>query len=306
MNALLDDTKWELDNEKSVDGPMRQLIEDLNMNRKKSHETVWRNSIEGNIRRHPVYPLLLEDPMVRHSTVQPRGYPGDAELIDYIYGSDNIRPAIDAASSLGRRLNQFNVMTPAASAVRSRLRLAATEIDRLAATGSRPHILSIACGHLREAQYLESLPKGQLGRFVGVDQDPVSLALVRRESQHYGVEAIQCDARMLLRFGLSKLGTFDFIYSLGLYDYLSDNAARRLLTTAVNMLNRGGKVWIANFVEDISSAGYMEAVMDWWLTYRSEDRLRSLAEAIDPGKIATCSTFVEPEGNVALLEIVRA
>jgi hypothetical protein len=35
--------------------------------------------------------------------------------------------------------------------------------------------------------------------------------------------------------GIAGLGKFDFIYSLGLCDYLSDAAARHLLATAVDM-----------------------------------------------------------------------
>ena len=72
------------------------------------------------------------------------------------------------------------------------------------------------------------------------------------------------------------------------------------------MLRPGGKVWIANFVENLWSAGYMEAVMDWWLIYRSEDRMNSLADRIDGKKIASWRTFREPESNVVFLEVTRA
>jgi hypothetical protein len=306
MNALLDETLNQLQSANVVDGTVAGLISSLAAHRKQSSDAEWRNWVESDVRRHQVYPTLLEDPFVRHAAARPRGYPGDAELLDYIYGSGNVLPMIEGASSLGRRLYDYDRETPAPAAVRNRLRMAAAEVDRMASTGSRPHVLSIACGHLREAQYLESLRNGTLGRFVGADQDPLSLELVRREWGYLGVEARECDARMLIRRGLSTLGKFDFIYSLGLYDYLSDKAAARLLETALNMLNPGGKVWIANFMPDIWTAAYMEAVMDWWLIYRSEDQLGSLTDRIDPAKIASSRTFVEPAKNVAFLEVVRA
>jgi len=144
-----------------------------------------------------------------------------------------------------------------------------------------------------------------LGRFVALDQDPLSLALVRRDWADRGVEVREGSALGLIRAGREEFGRFDFIYALGLYDYLSDEAGRRLLAAAVDMLNPGGRVWIANFTENLWSSGYMEAVMDWWLVYRSEAQLASMADYIDPSKIASQRVFFEPHRNVAILEVVR-
>ena len=304
-NSFFDETFCQLQSEENVGAPVAGLIAELYGRRRESSQSAWREFATG-FRRHPVYPILLEDPFVRHSAERPRGYPGDAELIDYIYGCGVARAAVARASNIGQRLYQYDRSTAAPAAVRNRSCMAAAEIDRMAATGMRPHVLSIACGHLREAGRLESLSCGALGRFVGLDQDARSLEVVRAEWRGHGVEARECDARALLRQGIGALGKFDFIYSLGLYDYLSDAAARRLLATAFEMLNPGGKVWIANFVENIGCVGYMEAVMDWWLVYRSEDKMNSLADRIDAAKVAARRTFREPESNVVFLELTRA
>ena len=106
----------------------------------------------SQVRRHAVYPVLLEDPFVRHSAERPRGYPGDAELLDYIYESGNVRPMVESASRSGppslrlhsRRARARGRAAPAGPRGRG---------DRPPGrrSGSRPHMLSVACGHLREA-----------------------------------------------------------------------------------------------------------------------------------------------------------
>ena len=306
MRSLLDGTLAALRDAAPVDRPIAALAGELHELRSRLPAHSWRQWAEAQVRGHEVYRVLLEDPFARHSAERPRGYPGDAELLDYIYESGNIRPMLEQASHLGRRLYDYTHKAPAPAAVHTRLEMAIAEIERLAGEGGRPHILSVACGHLREAPRLASLREGTLGRFVALDQDPLSLALVRREWGERGVEVREGSARGLIRNGREELGQFDFIYALGLYDYLSDEAGRRLLAAAVDMLNPGGRVWIANFAENLWSTGYMEAVMDWWLVYRSETQLASMADYVDRAKIASQRVFFEPGRNVAILEVVRS
>lgn len=305
MKCLLDDSLRRLRGGEPVAGAVDPLINELHTARSSLTQNEWKNWIASEVQPHPLVEALREDPFVRHSATRPRGYPGDAELLDYIYGSTNVRQMVNQASDLGRRLYSYSYTTEAPVAVRNRRSLAAAEIDRLASSGARPHILSVACGHLREAQCLQALPAGRIGRFAALDQDPRSLELVRREWSFCGVETLDYSAMQLIRAGRHLLGQFDFIYALGLYDYLSDETGARLAATLVEMLNPGGKLWIANFVDPIWAAGYMEAVMDWWLIYRTPEQLESLAAPIDRSKIKSPRVFVEPAGNVAFLELVR-
>ncbi|MCX6608929.1 MAG: hypothetical protein NTV52_35790 [Acidobacteria bacterium] len=74
------------------------------------------------------------------------------------------------------------------------------------------------------------------------------------------------------------------------------------------MLKPGGKVWVANFVPDISDVGFMEAIMDWWLIYRDAAAMSGLAATGLAGctDVASTRTFHETEHNVVFLEAVKA
>jgi hypothetical protein len=303
MDELLDRTMDSLRPDANVGPPLTRLIEDLDRRRSTTPAHEWRDWISTEVRRHPVYLALLEDPFVRHSATRPRGYPGDAELLDFIYRTQNVQPRVAAASPLGRKLYQYTTETPGPEAVRLRSALTAAEIDRLAAKSRKPHVLSIACGHLREASIARSAAAGTLGRYVGVDQDAQSLDLVRRDYGAFGIEALEYSVRDVIRNG-DTLGRFDFIYVLGLYDYLTDETGGRLLRRLFGMLNPGGKVWIANFTTPWA-VGYMEALMDWWLIYRTPEQIATFRSALPAGLLASTEVFLEPTGTVVFLEAVR-
>jgi SAM-dependent methyltransferase len=183
--------------------------------------------------------------------------------------------------------------------------MSAEEADRIAKSGRRPRVMSIACGHLREAGMMDCIRNREFDRFLALDQDEVSLELVRRYWSDTGVEPVQMSARQLIRSGENELNSFDFIYALGLYDYLSNEGGARLLRRMAELLRPGGKAWIANFVPDLAPSAFMEGVMDWWLVYRRPRDLEALSEGLDPSMISSRRLFTEPENNVAFLEIVR-
>jgi hypothetical protein len=305
VNALLDQTLTAIQ-DGEIRAAMDRLIAGLHALRNSISGKEWRTSTIPALRTHAVYTALLEDPFVRHSAARPRGYAGDAELLDFIYASDNIRPRLDQASARGRKLYQYSSATSITQAVRNRLGMAAEEADRIAESGRRSQVMSIACGHLREAGIMDCVREKKFGRFLAVDQDEVSLELVRRQWSDTGVEPVRMSARQLIRSNDQHRGSFDFIYALGLYDYLSNETGAHLLRRIVEFLQPGGKAWIANFVPDLIPAAFMEGVMDWWLVYRQPRDLEALSERIDPSMIASQRLFAEPENNVVFLEVVRA
>ena len=51
----------------------------------------WAACVEA-IRHHPVWNVIKQDPFVRRAAEKPRGYPGDAVMIDFIYRVSSVTP----------------------------------------------------------------------------------------------------------------------------------------------------------------------------------------------------------------------
>lgn len=281
---------------------LRDLVADIR--RRCSSEAEWRRIVDEEVRQHPIHPMALLDPFVRRANDKPRGYAGDAVMLDYIYTPCSGQPDFDAVPPMTRAAMQFTTNANAPRAVRNRAALLAAEIDALARRKARPAVFSMACGHLREARMSHAVQAGELGRFLAIDQDTESLAVVSEDVGRFGVEVREGSVKTVIARG-STLGKFDFVYAAGLYDYLNEKWGERLLQELFNMLEPGGKVWVANFKPEIEDRAYMEAFMDWWLIYRDEAEMMSLADALPADEIARKRVFTEHEDNIVFLEVVR-
>jgi hypothetical protein len=110
----------------------------------------WK-SIVAHIRQHRVYALMLQDPYTLRATQKPRGYPGDALLLDFVYRHPLIERDVQQSSALGKRIYEYTgVDSPPAMAVRNRRDLIASILRSAAGSASIRLVLAFACGHLRE------------------------------------------------------------------------------------------------------------------------------------------------------------
>jgi extracellular factor (EF) 3-hydroxypalmitic acid methyl ester biosynthesis protein len=75
---------------------------------------------------------------------------------------------------------------------------------------------------------------------------------------------------------VEKWGRFDFIYSMGLFDYLIPPVAMGILGKLYQLLENGGDLLIGNFHDANPSRCYMEYWLDWVLFYRNEEEFLGL------------------------------
>ena len=286
-----------------VEPAMVELISTLWSVKSTCAAEVWESVIAQCV-NHPLREVIHEDPFASRCFQKPRGYAGDAVLIDYLYTRQCESDGSPPVSVRGKRIFEFTRDIPAGYAVRRRRDLMATIIDELCATKAAPHILSVACGHLREASLSKGVTGGATERFIALDQDELSLATVQQEVARFGVTAVHNSIKAVFRGPVAE-EKFDLIYSTGLYDYLDDRIATKLTHRLFDMLNPNGRLVVANFVPNLACSAYMEAMLDWKLIYRDVKQVETLAATIPLTQMESRKAYEEENGNIAFLDIVK-
>ncbi len=282
-----------------VHAGMAHLRHALNDLRDRLTPVEWR-AVGEAIRSHPLHALLRQSPFTHRAYAKPRGYAGDAVLMDLIYGAC---PDFDLMSPLGGMLYAFEFDSPCFQSVRTRRAILAREIDDVAATRPDARVLSVACGHLREVEWSRAA-RDRRASIIAVDQDPDSTAVVDAQYGRYNVGARCASVGDLLRRSL-RVDDLDLAYAAGLYDYLADDVARALTLALWRMLRPGGRLLIANFTPATGDAAFMEAAMDWHLVYRTPAELRSLAASIADDRVAAVEQFTDANRHVAYLRVTK-
>lgn len=249
------------------------------------------------VRAHPLHALVRQDPFTQRAAAKPRGYAGDAVMMDFIY--DAAAPA--GTTALGQALLGCTSRSGMGLSVQYRRVLLRSLIDDVVATHGQGRVLSVAAGHCRELRGSLVQSPAFDGEFVALDQDGESCAQVAQDQAGHRVSVRHQGVRDLLALPADgSLGRFDLVYSAGLYDYLPDALARRLTQRLLGLLRPQGRLLIANFMPGGCGRGYQELFMDWTLILRDEAQLRQLA--LDAGA-RQLRSFVDPHRNVVYAEL---
>jgi len=302
LPSLLDDTAIRLlDGDDGLD-VIGELCDGLNYVRSRVSNEEWRTKLRAFCLSHPLRKLVHQDPFTLRAFEKPRGYAGDAIMLDYVYRG--LPPP--ETTFIGRQVFLGATRARNGLSVIERRNHLADLIDNAARETAGPRILSVACGHLREAHCSEAARSGAVAALYALDQDPRSLAVVDLEKpKEANIVTVHASVKALLQ-GEVGYSNLNLIYALGLYDYLTDSVAKKLTETLFEMLAPGGKLVLANYAADCHGGGYMEAFMDWNLIYRDEAALQACASGINSARIAGINLFRERYRNIVFLEIAKA
>jgi len=266
----------------------------------------WEAFVRDVIHSDPFATRLRECPYTHRVWTKPRGYAGDAELLDYLYfgeGPDYIHDS--DVSPVGRAVFDYCVRGGAGEAVRERRRRIAEAVDAAAAERPGARVLAVASGYLREASWCKSLPDGRIRRWVCLDQDPASIRGMLPLAERFRTVSPACvPVRRLLLGKLDDRSRYDVCYVPDLLESLDERTAELLVIRLFRMLAPGGRLLLANNAPGIPERGYTEAVGDWWRIYRTEEQLRALTTHL-PEAETSIAVYRDDADRILYLDLRR-
>ncbi len=289
--------------EKDLGPVVASLVSSLERERASTDSATWQRRIEAT-RAHPLWQRLLEDPYVARIYAKPRGYAGDAGVLDMIYfGLEAAWAHERGVTELGRRL--FPATLILAEAVRERRRRLAQLVDSTACAHPGARILSVAGGFLREASLSKQVHEGRVSRWISIDQDAACAREILTQRAFLPcLQPIRTSVRRLLAGDVDLGASFHLIYAAGLFDYLDDEVARLLIGRLLDRLHPGGRLLVPNFAVGWPVRGYMEAIADWWLIYRTRADLEDLVPD-HRADLASARVYGDDSGRSLYAELTR-
>jgi len=237
----------------------------------------WKNFVSKNYILKKWQYFLTADPYTRWGLQKPRGYAGDATLMDFAYGHSSIEIHIRDVDNTGKQLYQVTASAPQSQSARLRVHFIAEQIKQFCLENEKVSIASYASGHGRELEFLSDDTQEVIQHFFAIDSDQNSIEELKNVRTNYPIEGICKNA---LRVKFEKSDRANFVYSLGLFDYLDDRSAKKILENMWSSVAPGGKLVVANLAHNAANIAYCEAVMDWWMITRSSSDMLELAKFV--------------------------
>jgi extracellular factor (EF) 3-hydroxypalmitic acid methyl ester biosynthesis protein len=264
-------------------------------------------------------PFLVNDSSFSsRALTKPLGYPGDYGLMVMLYEYQD-----SGETSFHRFWHRYCCTSPAASANKNRVtllsKLLIQEYRSREGNGTSFKVSTIACGPAKEIElFLSELQES--------DSGPIEVVCIDQEPQ--AIDYAQSRIKQLISTKTTRKGTFfvedavlgtirqrpfvkaiqgsQVIISAGLYDYLSDRVATKLITTLYNHLVPGGVLLIGNVSDTNPDVFPMNFLMNWNLVLRNPESLKALvAPEITNNKEVSVEVISEDLGLNLFLRIEK-
>lgn len=246
--------------------------------------------------------IIFKGKLTSRAYNKPRGYPGDYKIIEAIYDNQN------ELKSWGDVFDRYLLQDQYAQAIRARKeKMKDLLVEFLRRNHSEPiKILNFGCGSCREIrEVLQECIVNKKIYFDFVDQDGAALYFSKNQIRGI-ISSGNIKDRVNVRFSkinvldlLADLkhykiyfGEKDFVYNMGLADYLPDSILSCLIKFSFDLLKPRGQLIVAH--KDIKK--YRPIASDWfcdWGNFYSRDErdiLWLITKALDGKRFILSST----------------
>jgi len=243
-----------------------------------------------------VTPEILNGPIFHRSYFKPRGFPGDSEIMAYVYDKERLGAApfdqvchylgIQSAFCLGTRMEWM-------------CDLLQTEIKAGKRNGDQQPfgITNLGAGAAREISLLlKAISCNEDINITLIDQDELALKsayqtsflALAEKSKHIQIDCMHVSFKELMMAGrlFKKIPPQQVIYSIGLMDYFKIPMAKLFARSVYSQLAPGGLMVLANMREFPGTIRWvLEYVTDWSLIFRSREDMEEIAADLGTAEV---------------------
>lgn len=230
--------------------------------------------------RNKMKKYLFKSPFTKRGFLKPKGYPGDFFALEAMYNNET------SANGIGKLFDRYYLDNDYVEAVRHRKNYLKKYLKDLIVKSPKDKIkiLNLACGACREIREMfeEGFTTKKNLEFVFVDQDIQTLRFAEKKlkpfSKKYKFHYVQGHVLFALKENRfeNSFGKFDFVYSIGLADYLVDNVLGKMFVHGLQHLDNKGNFLIAHKNTRRYLAPAPDWICDWKFIPRDEKDIRSL------------------------------
>ncbi len=250
------------------------------------------HEIHGFYLRKQVWDIILCSEFMTRTNLKPRGYIGDSDTMRMIYENE-----YRGSSTFAKILYKYSLEHPGAQAVRNRRIMIPKLLKSIKESFHDSSVtsfkfMSVACGPAYELHDIFANEDDvKFFHCTLLDQDDEAIkeaseniqSIEKRIGYKINATYLKDSVRTMLRTKnlTDTWGRFNYIYSMGLFDYLTPPVAKAVIEKMYSLLEPGGKLFVGNYHFNNRSRWFMEYWHDWVLYYRTEDEFMSLLGETD-------------------------
>ncbi|HAR63783.1 MAG TPA: hypothetical protein DF296_00075 [Candidatus Margulisbacteria bacterium] len=250
-----------------------QEIQQYREQAKQDKELIIKNFFRDNI-----LPIAHQSAFCKYTFDKPRGYAGDFEAMEYIWNG-KINPDMHrylGTTEVGRVINAFTLDSANCRANESRV----YRFKDIISKSAYKKVASIGSGSAIEIrEFLKEHPTNEKSFFL-YEQDKDAIRRVKQKVTNFNPD-IHYFRGNIIKTILKDQNKYDLIYSSGLFDYFNIDSSTRLVAALWNKLEDGGSLIITNAHPNNPTKLWMEYVGDWYLIYKTNSEMYSLADNLD-------------------------